>query len=218
MNTSILDEKIKDIDGNTYNIIKIGEQYWTVENLKTRSLNDGSPIALIDNCFEWGTAGNFETPAYNYLDFDADGAWYNWYAIGTKKLAPEGWRVPTDEDWTRLEKYLISSGHNWDGSTSGNKIAKSMAANTAWKGHESNGAIGNDLSKNNKSGFSARPGGYISSYCNSNYFDNYGYWWGSAYDDLSAHVYSLYYNADYLHHHICSKGYGFSVKLIKEEN
>ena len=53
---------------------------------------------------------------------------YNWYAIETKKLAPEGWHIPTHEEWQQMEEYLISNGYNYDGTNEGNKIAKSLAA------------------------------------------------------------------------------------------
>jgi methyl-accepting chemotaxis protein len=55
------------------------------------------------------------------------GRLYNWYAVNTGKLAPVGWHVPTDDDWTILENYLIANGYNYDGTTTENKIAKAMA-------------------------------------------------------------------------------------------
>ena len=56
-------KKLVDIDGNKYNVIKIGEQYWTAENLKTTKYNDGSPILFIDNRCNWRTADDNKTPA-----------------------------------------------------------------------------------------------------------------------------------------------------------
>lgn len=104
-----------DIDGNEYTIVKIGEQYWTVENLKTTKFNDGSPIPFIDNKYNWSMADDNKTPAYCYYNDDARsmleyGALYNWYAVNTGKLAPKGWRVPTNDDWAKLEDASDTSG------------------------------------------------------------------------------------------------------------
>ena len=117
------DNNAIDIDGNEYNVIKIGDLYWTVENLKTTKFNDGTDIKLITDNEEWDDGWENNMPAYCYYDNDLDnknkyGALYNFHVVNTGKLAPEGWRVPTDDDWTNLEDYLIYSGYNWDGSTS----------------------------------------------------------------------------------------------------
>lgn len=57
------------------------------------------------------------------------GALYNWSVIKSGSIAPAGWHVPTDSEWTILEKYLVSHGYSWDGkSDSTDKVAKSLAA------------------------------------------------------------------------------------------
>lgn len=107
-------EKLVDIDGNVYTIIKIGKQYWTVENLKTTRFNDGSPITYINNERAWYEADDYKTPAYCFYNDDARsieyGALYNWYAVNTGKLAPKGWRVPTNDDWSKSAIGATSSG------------------------------------------------------------------------------------------------------------
>jgi uncharacterized protein (TIGR02145 family) len=85
------------------------------------------------------------------------GALYNWYVVGTGKLAPSGWHVPDTIDWNKLETWLIDNGYNWDGSTTSNKIAKSLASQSDWPVSNVTGAVGNALSGNNSSGFSAIP-------------------------------------------------------------
>lgn len=69
---------------------------------------------------------------------------------------------PTNAEWDTLENYLIANGYNWDGTKTGNnnKVAKSLTANMDWSLSTKDGAIGNNLTTNNKSGFSAFPGGY----------------------------------------------------------
>ena len=76
-----------------------------------------------------------------------------------KEFAPEGWHVPTDLEWFILEEYLIAAGYNYDGTTTENKIAKAMASTTGWSSNTTTGAIGNDQSLNNSSGFNAFPEG-----------------------------------------------------------
>ena len=112
---------VEDIDGNVYNTVRIGDQVWTVENLRVTRFNDGTPIPHITDDNQWG---NLSTPAYCFYDNssangDKYGALYNWHAVNTGKLAPYGWRVPTYDDWKILRNYLTNNGYNWDGSNSG---------------------------------------------------------------------------------------------------
>ena len=113
---------------------------------------------------------NLTTGAWCYSDNNqTKGKLYNWYAVmgihdtdpdtPNKEFAPDGWRVPTDSEWTSLENYLIDNGYNYDGTTTGNKIAKAMASTTGWNNSERAGGTGNNQSSNNSSGFNAFPQG-----------------------------------------------------------
>ncbi|MGB5747192.1 MAG: FISUMP domain-containing protein [Desulfobacterales bacterium] len=219
---------VADVDGNVYQSVRIGNQVWTVENLKTTKYNDGTPITHVPDRAAWYNlySTGSTTGAYCYYENNAAnaskwGALYNFYAVDTKKLAPKGWHVPTDAEWTTLENYLIANGYNWDGTTSGNKIAKSMAAQSDWllctDTWCQEGCIGVDLSKNNASGFSALPGG-----CryDGGFFSNqsdYGYWWSASEDDASFAYYRyLYCIYEYLYRYINNKSLGFSVRLLRD--
>jgi uncharacterized protein (TIGR02145 family) len=90
---------VKDADGNVYHTVKIGNQVWTVENLRTTRNNDGSAIPHVTDGTEWAA---LTTPGYCFYDNMSNvdsikeyGALYNWYAVDTKKLAPAGWHVPS---------------------------------------------------------------------------------------------------------------------------
>jgi uncharacterized protein (TIGR02145 family) len=176
-----IEDAVTDADGNTYDAIRIGDQIWTIENLKTTKYNDGTSIPMFSNKFEWQES---RTPAYCWYNNDINnkmkyGALYNWYAVKTGKLAPKGWHVSTNEEWTKLEKYMIDKGFNWDKTRMNNKIAKSLAAKTDWSTNKGGtGDIGNNLAINNKSGFSALPGGYRSFDGNFNNINTMGCWWG----------------------------------------
>jgi len=155
---------VVDIDGNAYATVAIGNQVWTAENIRTTRYNDGAEIPHVTVDSVWA---ELSTPAYCFPRNTTDtleqkkwGALYNWYAVNTGKLAPAGWRVPTGADWDTLQNYLIANGYNYDGTTTGNKIAKAMAAQTDWHESTHDGAIGNNLSTNNRSGFSALPVSY----------------------------------------------------------
>jgi len=100
---------VKDIDGNEYPTVVIGEQEWMAENLKTTRFNDGTSIPLVTDELKWNRTFS---PAYTWYNNDKDqykdayGALYNWYAVNTEKLCPQGWHVPTEAEWSILTDYL----------------------------------------------------------------------------------------------------------------
>ena len=168
-----------DQDGNTFEWINYGTQDWAIENAEMVTYRDGTPIPQVTDATEWN---NLTTGAWCYYDNDPiKGKLYNWYAVAgihdtdpntpNKEFAPEGWHVPSDAEWTTLEEYLIANGYNYDGSTFENKIAKSMASKTGWDSSTYAGALGNDQSLNNSSGFNALPVGYCT---DTGVFDNKG--------------------------------------------
>lgn len=211
-------ELLTDADGNVYQSVKIGNQEWTIDNFRTTKYIDGTEIPIIINNADWA-----DSKAPGYCRYKNDAATYttvlyNWYAVNSKKFAPDGWHVPSERDWTILINYLIVNGYNWDGTTSDNKIAKSLAAQTDWAASSNPGAIGNNLTINNTSGFSAIPSGFRSGngvFCSVGYFGN---WWSSSENGLKyAYIHSLGYDSKYLdmydHYFKCC---GFSVKLLKD--
>ncbi len=214
-------ETVTDIDGNVYTTIKIGKQIWTVENLKTTKYNDGTQVN--------------SSPKAAYCWYNNDiankekyGALYNWYAVATGKLAPKGWHVPSDNEWTELKEYLIANGYNWDGTKEGNKIAKSLVAKTDWEidtwsvyGPYS-GRIGEDRS-GNFSGFSALPGGYCLSGCAFKDKGKKGFWWCATEDEDDstnaipcAYCWNLSYDSSGLYRESGSKKSCCSVRLVRD--
>ena len=206
-----------DADNNNYTVVTIGTQTWMAENLKTTRYNDNTAIPLVTDNTAWTN-----TPGYCWYNNDAAtykntyGALYNWDALKTGKLAPTGWHVPTDAEWTTLQSYLTASGYNYDGSTSGNHFAKSLAATTNWTTYTDAGTIGNDLTKNNSTGFSAFPSGYR----NSNGFDfssTSSSWWSTTIDDTGGILHrNLSYLKSDLNRVSNSLGNGYSVRCIQD--
>ena len=209
-----------DINDNVYNTVTIGTQIWMKENLKTTRYNDGTSIPLVIDNTEWM---ELRTPGYTWHNNDKlvyrtpYGALYNWYSVNTSKLCPSGWHVPTDEEWTVLTDYLINIGYGYEGS--GNDIAKSLAAQLDWSASSEAGNVGNDLENNDRSGFTAIPGGNRNTYGGFTPLGKYGFWWSST---ESSADYAWYRRIDYHNSDVgrgeshFTKFYGFSVRCIKD--
>ena len=131
-NPGLTYDSVTDIDGNIYKTIKIGDQIWMAENLRTTRYKDGSPVYLGKGDMA-GETDWFDLRSGAYCWYFNDsvnksmGAIYNWFAIETGKLAPEGWHVPSNSDWGTLinnlggeslaHNMLLSTGTNESGFT-----------------------------------------------------------------------------------------------------
>lgn len=159
-----LELTVTDADGNVYNTITIGNQVWMLENLKTTSYNDGTPITeytfedfgnnwgSINNQighYQWASTFDLNNVYEEDLPFDYYGAMYNHFAVESGKLAPEGWRIPSEADFIALENYLSNNG--FDGN-----IAEVLKSETGWLSSSENGT--------NASAFNGLPNGYISGF------------------------------------------------------
>lgn len=98
-------------DGNIYHSVKIGNQIWMVENLKTTKFRNGDPIPNITEQTEWN---GLSTGAFCNYDNDSSnvkiyGRLYNWYAVqDSRNIAPIGWHVATEDDWKILSNLATS--------------------------------------------------------------------------------------------------------------
>jgi len=220
-----------DQDGNVYQTIKIGNQVWMAENLKVTHYRNGNIIPNVTTGYSGysGYWSNLTTGAYCVYDNNENNAetygyLYNWYAVNdSSNIAPEGWHVPTDEEWKELEMSLGMSQSEADdtgyrGTDEGSKLAGN--ASFVWLVSFSLWSDGS-LEKNpafGTSGFSALPGGYRDNdhgtfhdrgnstlFWSSTEFSTY-YAWGRLLLCSHSEVYRYRYN----------KHYGFSVRLIKD--
>jgi len=146
---------VTDIEGNLYETVKIGDQVWMAENLKTTKYNDDSTIPNVTENAEWIVLAD---DAYCWAQNNEAtykplyGALYNWYAVETGKLCPAGWHVPTDAEFATLEISLGMTAEeaaltDFRGADEGKELK-----NTAGWAEGENGT--------NTSGFSALPAGY----------------------------------------------------------
>ena len=93
----------------SYKIVKIGTQYWMAENLKAQSYLNGTEIPRVTDGKEWdaNTTGAYRLPFADTQTFLIHGAYYHGYAMYNEAgLAPEGWIVPSDDEWNKLRKYI----------------------------------------------------------------------------------------------------------------
>ena len=186
-------------------VVKIGKQEWMAKNLDVDHFRNGDPIPQVQDSDQWK---NLTTAAWCYYKNDPGngtkyGKLYNWYAVNDPRgLAPEGWHVPTDEEWKILSNYLGGE------KAAGGKMKEKGTAH--WHGPNT-GAT-------NESGFSALPGGYRLG--DNGIFglvsDGATFWSSSTYHPataiicgLDSHYSEFWFDTGYKH-------YGYSVRCIRD--
>lgn len=167
--TPLKEGTMTDIDGNEYKTICIGRQEWMAENLKTSTYNNGTAIPNVTAAGAWqsNTLGAHCVYSNSAANKDIYGCLYNWYAVNRRAssgseetlLAPEGWRVPSMNDWNTLMNHLISQQYAYGG-VEENLIGKAMASTTLWNESAVEGAVGYELNSNNTALFNMVPSGY----------------------------------------------------------
>jgi uncharacterized protein (TIGR02145 family) len=160
-----------DINGNIYQTVPIGDQVWMAENLKVTRYADGTPIPFIDNLDSWFHLTR-ECKAYSWYEERASngftyGGLYTWAASvgglevsdrnpsGIQGVCPDGWHVPSDDEWKQLERYLgmdifEANAEGWRGEDEGGALKQK---GTGYWAKPNTGA-------NNETGFNALPGGF----------------------------------------------------------
>ncbi len=223
---------IADYDGNSYNTVKIGNQWWMADNLKTTHFADGTEIPVVESDADWINL-DYTDKAYCYYENSTSnaipyGALYTWAAAmngaessyvnpsGIKGICPDGWHLPSDAEWIELEMYLGMSfeqadGFNWRGTDEGSE----MKNNYGWK---------NNGNGTNSSGFSALPAGNRF----HGTFDDLGettrYWSTTEYINITHLAFNR--TLDYMHSGVgwfqanhyygYPKDFGLSVRCVKD--
>jgi len=196
-------EPLTDIDGNTYNTVWIGGQLWMAENLKTTKYTDGMPIPLVTDNVQWA---GLTTGAYCWYNNDVAnkaiyGALYNYYAVQTGSIAPIGWHVPSEAEWTQLENYLGGS------SIAGGALKET--GTTHW--------LSPNAGATNITGFTALPGGLRRSYGPFDSIGRNGFWWSSTEFNAAGTWYRVMTYADsYVGSTSKPKEFGFSVRCVRD--
>lgn len=220
---------VTDYEGNSYSTVKIGNQWWMSENLKSTHYADGTEIELVEVDSVWEKLNN--TKAYCYYDNllsnkNIYGNLYNWEAamngLGSSNsnpsniqgVCPDGWHLPSDEEWIELELYLgVNENEVYAmgarGADHGRQLKEAGAFH--WEDNERS---------SNKSGFTALPGGWR--YANVTYSMFIGkdffaqFWSSSEYDITKSYGRYLSYYRNPIYRVDIDKNEGSSVRCIKD--
>ncbi len=178
-------------DGQEYAFIEIGDQTWMAENL------------------------NYETENSWWYDNDPDngdtyGRLYTWEAA--LDACPDGWHLPSDEEWKSLEMELGMSQNEADGTSfRGTNQGEQMKSASGWHTNDGHGT--------NSSGFNGFPGGILIRNGGQFKFDDLfhnGVWWSStSYSEWRAWLRRLYFGKNQISRTYTFKAEGFSVRCLK---
>lgn len=223
---------VADYDGNLYNTVKIGDQWWMAEDIKTTHFADGEAIPVVEDNTAWINLGYTDKARCFYdnslQNGNTYGALYSWAAAmngagtseinpsGVRGVCPDGWHLPSDAEWIELEMFLGMSfaqadAFGWRGTDEGSK----MKATYGWL---------NNGNGTNTSGFSALPGGTRL----NGPFDGLGgtarYWSTTEYINITHYAFTR--TLDYQHSGVgwffanhyygFPKDFGLSVRCVKD--
>lgn len=188
----------------SYNSVKIEAQQWMEKNLDVTTYRNGDIIPQVTDATAWA---NLTTGAWCYYNNDPKngaiyGKLYNWYAVvDPRGLAPSGWHIPTDEEWTNLSDTL--GGRD----VAGGKMK--TTGTTLWDSP--------NASATNKSGFAGLPSGVRNSYGSFSNLGDSGFWWSATENSATVAWYrNLYYNIGFLSRNYGFKSTGFSVRCLMD--
>jgi uncharacterized protein (TIGR02145 family) len=206
-NHNLIYGSVTDIDGNIYKTITIGTQTWMAENLRTTKYRNGVAIPNVTDSTAWTS---LTTGAWCNYNNDASnvqrkyGKLYNWYAAtDSRNIAPTGWHVPFDAEWSTLTTYLGGEA------VAGDKLKETGTCN--W--------LNPNTGATNETGFSALPGG-VRSYGDGTLFGGVGYrgyWWSATEGSTSyAWLRYIYYTDSGVYRGGYDKTDGFSVRCVRD--
>ncbi len=196
---------LADIDGNAYDTVKIGSQFWMQQNLKTSHYRNGDPIPEITSLLLWSTLTSGAWCWYNNdsVTYAAVyGKLYNWYAVNDPRgLAPEGWHVPSNPEWSALS---ISLGGDL---VAGGELKEAGTSHWAPPNTDAN----------NNTGFTGLPGGSRDRDGTFTSITNTGIWWSSSETIASSAWYRrLNFMFGFLQAYDAYKQEGLSVRCLRD--
>jgi uncharacterized protein (TIGR02145 family) len=202
---------------STLPYIIIGTQIWQSTNLDVTTYRDGTPIPQVTDPSIWQ---GLSTGAWCYYNNDpANGAiygkLYNWFAVAgiydnaslanpslRKQLAPQGWHIPSDAEWTTLTTFLGGE------SVAGGKMKST--GTSLW--------LSPNTAATNESGFTGLPGGYRNEIAGFDIISNSGFWWSysNTVGVANAESRSLSYNVGLIYGGSINSQVGMSVRCLKD--
>jgi uncharacterized protein (TIGR02145 family) len=203
--------------------VTIGTQTWMQRNLDVVTFRNGDTIPQAAGDSAWMAAAENETPAWCYYNNDpANGAvygkLYNWFALkDTRGLAPLGWHLPSDQEWTLMINTLDTSAHLLQmGGAESVKAGPLLKTAEGWKEEA--------VEANNSSGFTALPAGYRVHWniekTAAPFFaltESANWWSSTPTAGTDAWLRNVYYKNNQVKKYFFHRGYGFSVRCIQGE-
>jgi uncharacterized protein (TIGR02145 family) len=229
----------------TFKQVVIGEQTWMKENLNISYFSNGDVIPQAKSKEEWENAAQQGRPAWCYYDFNEKndikyGKLYNWYAVkDARGLAPNGWHIPTDQEWSLLETTLgekssdkMKNSSGWNSyQTGGYSISCENCSNASpeykkicpvckgtQRSNKKTPVVVNSGNGSNSSGFSGLPGGYYIN--NFSSIGENGLWWSKTESDQKIYYRQLSHQgwSSSLYRGSAQKNSGISVRCVMNEN
>jgi uncharacterized protein (TIGR02145 family) len=207
---------VTDKSGNVYKTVKIGSQEWTTENLNVEHYRNGDLIPQVQDAKEWA---KLTTGAWCYYNNEKSkgrnfGKLYNWYAVNDPRgLAPEGWHVPSDAEWTQLTDYLggvTKEIIRQDGVKYWfiDNVGEKLKATALW--------FGLNNKATNEIGFTAFPGGMRPDWNDFCDIHQLSYFWSSLeFNSDKAWYRHLYWKMSGVVRNFDNKMNGLSVRCVK---
>ena len=200
--------------GVVYKVVEIGNQCWLAENLRTASYRDGTAIPKLTDYEEWAAdkTGAY-TCYYNRETCDTYGALYNWYAVNNKKgLCPQGWSVPTHEQWTELERAVCQDLAYQDC-----QEYFPDEISLGWQGTDEGLQLRSvDSGGKDNYGFKAIFGGFRNAAGPFSLLNEKGFWWTSTADEDIAYGRVMDEENDGIRQVGTMKSSGFNVRCVKD--
>ena len=191
---------LEDIDGNNYASVVINGKEWMAENLRVTHYNDSTPIHYKKE--DWVTRkidGQYCWANNDINNKNLHGAYYNLWAIRTDKLCPDGWHVPTSDEWS--DGTIIYFYHKFDDKYH----AKNLRSKTGWNQY---------LKGTNKYKLNVYPSGYRDGYGKlMDFGDGAGFWTNTPRDSYAA----VFTTGGSLEMRYLDREMGLSVRCVKDD-
>lgn len=199
-NELVVTMPVEDVVGNSYHTVAIGTQTWMVENLKTTKYNDGVIIPYINNYSLTSTTDGYCNYFDNTSNASVYGQLYNWFVVSNSEhcLAPKGWHIPTDGEWTVLSDFIGGLD------VAGGKLK--AVGTLKWKSP--------NFGATDEVGFNAQPGGWA--YIIYSNISINAVWWTSTCSQDRAWARTLYYDRNTLTRDVYRPVYGLSVRCVRD--
>ncbi len=213
---------VKDIDGNEYQTVIMGDECWMRENLRTLHYADGREIQPAP-----------QAPNNDPQNITRYGRLYTWHSVLDKSEpteetdgrvqgpCPDGWHVPANFEWMGVEDFVGYKDYYRCG-TDVNNVAKAMASTEGWQyDFMTQGAsccIIENVSTNNGTGFSVVPAGNVWNGMSDGFGKECGFWTCSDGSPDTSPIHRFYYTNATVEINCTPKEAFYSVRCLKNKN